>query len=75
MANKVVPCVFFKNVTGWIIDLNEDESPPQMQRTPDGRDENGSHIKQSEIEILNQPVPASLQRLIELLRDAEDKKT
>ena len=59
---------------GWIIDLSDDEPSQQTQHTSDGRDENGSHIKQSEIEILNQPVPASLQRLIELLRDAEDKK-
>ena len=67
--------MFFKNVAGWTIDLNEDESLPKTQHTSDGRDENGSHIKPSEIEILNQPVPASLQRLIELMRDAEDKKT
>lgn len=67
--------MLFKNVIGWIIALNEDESLPQTQQKPDVRDENCSHIKQSEIDVLNQPVPASLQRLIELWRDVEDKKT
>lgn len=71
-ANKIGSIVFFTNVTGWIIDLSDDESSPQM---PNERDENHSHIEPSEIDILKQPIPVSLQRLIEQLRDAEDKKT
>jgi hypothetical protein len=57
-----------------MVDLSDDDRAPQIQRKSDRCDRKRSQDKRYGIEILNQPVPESIQRLVALMRETENKR-